>query len=118
MAATVHDRSDHSRRHLPTIALLVALLAGSAGAAGSFGNRGGGPGWRTIGHDSRNSRNQPFERAIGPATAGRLAVKWAATTAGGAPPTPAVVRGAVCFGDFGGIVLKIGPPPMQRICAH
>ncbi len=118
MAATVHDRSDHSRRHLPTIALLVALLAGSAGAAGSFGNGGGGPGWRTIGHDSRNSRNQPFERAIGPATAGRLAVKWVATTAGDVSATPAVVRGAVYFGDFGGMLWKLDADTGQVIWSH
>src|SRR5258705_3913079 len=118
MAATVHDRSDHSRRHLPTIALLVALLAGSAGAAGSFGNRGGGPGWRTIGHDSRNSRNQAFERGIGPATAGRLAVKWVATTAGDVSATPAVVRGAVYFGDFGGMLWKLDADTGQVIWSH
>src|SRR5258705_7538532 len=118
MAATVHDRSDHSRRHLPTIALLVALLAGSAGAAGSFGNGGGGPGWRTIGHDSRNSRNQPFERTIGPANAGRLAVKWVATTAGDVSATPAVVRGAVYFGDFGGMLWKLDADTGQVIWSH
>ena len=118
MAATVSDQSGHSRRHLPTIALLVALLAGSAGAAGRFGNGGGGPGWRMIGHDSRNSRNQPFERAIGPANASRLAVKWIATTAGDVSATPAVVRGAVYFGDFGGMLWKLDADTGQVIWSH
>src|SRR5258705_10969393 len=94
MAATVLDQSGHSRRHLPTIALLVAVLAGSAGAARTFANGGSGFGWRMIGHDSSNSRNQPFERTIGPANASRLAVKWIATTAGDVSATPAVAGGA------------------------
>src|SRR6266850_3585299 len=118
MAATVHDRSDHSRRHLPTIALLVALLAGSAGAAGTFANGSGGPGWRMIGHDSRNSRNQPFERTIAPANAGRLVVKWVATTAGDVSATPAVSKGAVYFGDFGGMLWKLDADTGAVIWSH
>ena len=107
MAATIHDPSGHSRRRLSTIAVLVVLIAGSAGAARSVEHGGGGPGWRTIGHDSRNTRNQPFERTIGPENASRLAVKWVATTAGDVSATPAVVRGAVYFGDFGGMLWKL-----------
>src|SRR6266850_4848158 len=118
MAATVHDRSDHSRRHLPTIALLVALLAGSAGAAGTFANSSSGPGWRMIGHDSRNSRNQPFERTIAPANAGRLAVNWVATKEGDVSATPAVARGAVYFGDFGGMLWKLDADTGQVIWSH
>jgi polyvinyl alcohol dehydrogenase (cytochrome) len=94
------------------------LLAGSAGAAGTFANGSSGPGWRMIGHDSRNSRNQPFERAIGPANASRLAVKWVATTAGDVSATPAVVRGAVYFGDFGGMLWKLDADTGQVIWSH
>src|SRR5258705_13282969 len=101
MAATVLDQSGHSRRHLPTIALLVALLAGSAGAARTFANGGSGFGWRMIGHDSSNSRNQPFERTIGPANASRLAGKWIAATAGDLPPPPAGARGGGFFARLG-----------------
>src|SRR2546423_6051582 len=118
MAATTHDPSGRSRWRLSTIALLVALIAASAGAAGSFGNRGGGSGWRMIGHDSRNSRNQPFERTIAPANASRLAVKWVATTAGDVSATPAVVRGAVYFGDFGGMLWKLDADTGQVIWSH
>ena len=118
MAAMVQGQSGHPRRRLSTIALLVALMAASAIAARSFADGGGGPGWRTIGHDSRNSRNQPFERTIGPANAGRLAVKWIATTAGDVSATPAVVRGAVYFGDFGGMLWKLDADTGDVIWSH
>src|SRR5205807_4461082 len=118
MAATVHHPSGHSRTHLPTIALLIALLAASAGAASTFAHGGGGAGWRMIGHDSTNSRNQPFERTIGPANANRLAVKWVAKTAGDVSATPAVVNGAVDFGDFGGVLWKLDAATGQVIWSH
>ncbi len=63
--------------------------------------------WPMIGHDARNTRHQPFERRIGPENASRLALKWAATTAGDVSATPAVVHGAVYFGDFGGMLWKL-----------
>ena len=66
-----------------------------------------GDDWRMIGHDSTNSRNQPFEHKIGPHNAGRLALKWSQTTAGDVSATPAVVNGAVYFGDFGGMLWKL-----------
>ncbi|PYR69379.1 MAG: hypothetical protein DMF88_06310 [Acidobacteria bacterium] len=118
MAATVHHPSGHSRTHLPTITLLIALLAASAGAASTFAHGGGGAGWRMIGHDSGNSRNQPFERTIGPSNASRLAVKWVATTAGDVSATPAVERGAVYFGDFGGMLWKLDADTGQVIWSH
>jgi len=60
-----------------------------------------------IGNDPENSRNQPFEHAIGPHTVNRLALKWVATTAGDVSATPAVAKGAVYFGDFGGMLWKL-----------
>ena len=65
------------------------------------------PEWLTIGHDPANTRNQPFERRIKPANVNRLALKWMATTTGDVSATPAVVNGAVYFGDFGGTVWKL-----------
>jgi polyvinyl alcohol dehydrogenase (cytochrome) len=67
----------------------------------------GSLGWRMIGHDPANTRNQPFEHKIKPSNAHRLSVKWVATTAGDVSATPAVVDGAVYFGDFGGMLWKL-----------
>jgi polyvinyl alcohol dehydrogenase (cytochrome) len=63
--------------------------------------------WPMIGHDSTNTRNQPFERTIGPANVQHLKAKWVAPTAGDVSATPAVVNGAVYFGDFGGMLWKL-----------
>src|SRR5258706_8811956 len=57
-------------------ALGVAVIALLVGAAEILATVGGGPGWGMIGNDATNSRNQPLERAIGPANVGRLAPKW------------------------------------------
>lgn len=88
------------------IALVLVLLAAFAGAARLLAS-GGGAGWRTIGRNAKNSRNQPFEHKIRPGNASRLALKWVATTAGDVSATPAVVDGAVYFGDFGGMLWKL-----------
>jgi len=80
--------------------------------------RGSRRDWPMIGHDARNTRHQPFERRIGPENAGRLARKWAATTAGDVSATPAVVHGAVYFGDFGGMLWKLDAETGQVIWSH
>src|SRR4029078_1898322 len=69
--------------------------------------RGREASWRMIGRDSKGSRNQPFEHRIGKNNVGRLAVKWTAPTTGDVSATPAVVDGAVYFGDFGGTLWKL-----------
>ena len=112
------DRSARSRAHLSTIALIVAFLAALAGAARIFATVGGGPDWGMIGNDAANSRNQPFEHTIGPSNASRLAVKWVATTAGDVSATPAVVDGAVYFGDFGGMLWKLDAETGRVIWSH
>ena len=71
-----------------------------------------------IGNDSTNSRNQPFERAIAPANVHRLMPKWVAPTAGDVSATPAVVNGAVYFGDFGGMLWKLDAETGQVIWSH
>jgi polyvinyl alcohol dehydrogenase (cytochrome) len=76
------------------------------------------PVWRMIGHDSTNTRNQPFERDISPANVHRLAPKWVATTAGDVSATPAVVNGAVYFGDFGGMEWKLDAETGKVIWSH
>jgi polyvinyl alcohol dehydrogenase (cytochrome) len=89
------------------LALIVGLLAAFAGAVRTFATTAGGPDWGMIGNDPTNSRNQPFEQTIGPANAHQLALKWVATVAGDVSATPAVVNGAVYFGDFGGMLWKL-----------
>src|SRR5437667_51132 len=101
------DQSDRFRPRLSRIALIVALLAALAGATHTFATVRGGPDWRMIGHDSTNTRSQPFEHTIGPANANHLAPKWVTTTTGDVSATPAVVDGAVYFGDFGGTLWKL-----------
>ena len=86
--------------------LVVAVLAVIAGAARAAADRDRAA-WRTIGRDPANSRNQPAERAISADNVHRLALKWAAATAGDVSATPAVVNGAVYFGDFGGMLWKL-----------
>ena len=86
--------------------LVVAVLAAIAGAAQTAADRDAAA-WRTIGQDPANGRDQPLERAIGVDNVHRLALKWMATTAGDVSATPAVVNGAVYFGDFGGMLSKL-----------
>jgi polyvinyl alcohol dehydrogenase (cytochrome) len=74
--------------------------------------------WPMIGHDSTNTRNQPFEHTIGPSNVGRLAPKWVATTAGDVSATPAVVDGGVYFGDFGGMEWKLDADTGKVIWSH
>jgi glucose dehydrogenase len=73
------------------------------------------PSWRMIGRNSKDSRNQPFEHRIGKENVGRLAVKWTAATTGDVSATPAVVDGAVYFGDFGGTLWKLDAETGQVI---
>src|SRR5207244_7031369 len=133
------DRSARSWPRLLCVGLIVALLAALAGVSRIFAQgdarehaqharaereqeghrqRGDRRDWRMIGHDARNTRHQPFERRIGPENASRLALKWAATTAGDVSATPAVVHGAVYFGDFGGMLWKLDAETGQVIWSH
>src|SRR5438128_7068957 len=99
-------------------ALPIAMLAGLAITSTTLATNGGGPDWGMQGNDSTNTRNQPFERAIGPANVSRLAPKWVATTAGDVSATPAVVNGAVYFGDFGGMEWKLDAETGDVIWSH
>jgi polyvinyl alcohol dehydrogenase (cytochrome) len=74
--------------------------------------------WRMIGRNSKNSRNQPFEHSIRKTNVGRLAVKWTASTTGDVSATPAVVHGAVYFGDFGGTLWKLDAETGHVIWSH
>lgn len=115
MTGRVHD--DRSRKSWSRL-LTIALLAVLAGAAQILATVGGGPDWGMIGNDSTNTRNQPLERDISPMTVHRLAPKWVATTAGDVSATPAVVNGAVYFGDFGGVLWKLDAETGRVIWSH
>jgi polyvinyl alcohol dehydrogenase (cytochrome) len=94
------------------------MLAALAAATQAFATNGGGPDWGMIGNDSANSRDNPFESQISTANVSQLTPKWVATTAGDVSGTPAVVRGAVYFGDFGGMEWKLDAETGQVIWSH
>ena len=96
----------------------VALLAAFAGAVRLLATNGGGPNWGMIGNDAANSRNQPLEHNISASNVNRLTVKWVATTLGDVSATPAVVDGAVYFGDFGGMLWKLDAETGRVIWSH
>ena len=111
------SRGHRARRAAGHVALaLAAFVAAAAGATGA--TAGPGHDWPTIGHDATNTRNQPFEHRIKPSNVGRLAPKWVATTTGDVSATPAVVHGAVYFGDFGGTVWKLDADTGAAIWSH
>ncbi len=100
------------------VVAVVALLAVFATAARTLATVVDWANWGMIGFDSKNSRNQPFERDIGPDNANRLALKWVASTAGDVSATPAVLDGAVYFGDFGGMLWKLDAETGDVIWSH
>jgi polyvinyl alcohol dehydrogenase (cytochrome) len=100
------------------VAFIIILTVVVAGAARTWAEFDGGPDWRMIGHDALDTRNQPFERKIGPENVGRLTIKWVATTTGDVSATPAVVDDAVYFGDFGGTLWKLNADSGEVIWSH
>jgi len=112
------QESARPRLRLSWVAPIVALIVAFAGAVRTRATVGGGPNWGMIGNDSTNSRNQPFEHSIGPANVSRLALKWVTTITGDVSATPAVVDGAVYFGDFGGTLWKLDSTTGQIIWSH
>src|SRR5438034_9223860 len=113
-----HRGVGRSRARLSRIALQVIPLAALVGAARIFATVGGGPDWGMIGNDSTNTRNQPVENPLGVANANRHMPEWVAQTAGDVSATPAVVNGAVYFGDFGGMLWKLDAATGQVIWSH
>jgi polyvinyl alcohol dehydrogenase (cytochrome) len=136
-------RSSRTRPHLWSIVLVVSLFAALATVSRTFAHDGGRepagnegdererakndrdkddrttqPGWPTIGHDPANTRNQPLERRISRKNVHRLSPKWVANTTGDVSGTPAVVNGAVYFGDFGGTLWKLDAATGAVIWSH
>jgi polyvinyl alcohol dehydrogenase (cytochrome) len=102
-----------SRRIALAATSVAALAVVSHALAGD-----GGSGWRMIGRDPAGTRTQPFERTLSPANVSRLAPKWVATTAGDVSATPAVVKGAVYFPDWGGMLWKLDADTGEVIWSH
>ena len=101
-----------------SVFVLAAAFATFAVTARPLANGDSEHDWPTIGHDPANTRSQPFEHRIRPENVDRLALKWMATTTGDVSGTPAVVDGAVYFGDFGGTLWKLDARTGQVIWSH
>jgi outer membrane protein assembly factor BamB len=114
MATTKRSSTRSASRR---VALAIATLAALGGATQVLASSSGHD-WPTIGHDPANTRNQPFEHKIKPSNVNRLAPKWVATTTGDVSATPAVVKGAVYFGDFGGTLWKLDADTGATIWSH
>jgi len=97
---------------------LVAVSAAFAVTARPLANDDSEHDWPMIGHDPANTRNQSFEHRIRPENAERLRPRWVATTIGDVSATPAVVDGAVYFGDFGGTLWKLDARTGDVIWSH
>lgn len=65
------------------------------------------PQWAMGGHDISNTRSNPTETILSPATVGGLRQDWTYTTRGPVSATPAVVDGAVYIPDWGGWFHKV-----------
>jgi polyvinyl alcohol dehydrogenase (cytochrome) len=105
-----------ARRVAVAIAALAALAVVSQALAGDGPKLGRD--WPTIGRVPTNTRDQPFEHEIKAKNVSRLAPKWIATTTGDVSATPAVVDGAVYFGDFGGTLWKLDAETGATIWSH
>src|SRR5215831_1524793 len=71
--------------------------------------------WTLSGHDINNSRSQPLETRISPATANQLAVKWSFTTGGDVSATPTVADNTVYLPDWGGNLYALRADTGQQI---
>jgi polyvinyl alcohol dehydrogenase (cytochrome) len=118
MFRRIHHKRPSSRWPRLRGAALATAVAGLAVTSQTLATNGGGPDWGMQGNDSVNSRHQPFERDISPANVSHLAPKWVATTEGDVSATPAVVGGAVYFGDFGGMLWKLDAETGHVIWSH
>ncbi len=112
-----HGGQFGGRSQLRRVALALTLLAVLVGASQTLA-ADGGANWPMIGNDPTNSRTQHLESAIGTSNVSALAPKWVATTAGDVSATPAVVNGAVYFGDFGGMLWKLDAGTGAVVWSH
>ena len=93
------------RRGQPILALAAVGL--SAGVFALAQTAAPAAGWSMGGRDLHNTRHQPNETALTPATVGKLVPAWTFTTAGDVSATPAVEGNAVYLPDWGGNLYRI-----------
>lgn len=87
------------------LAVLTVLAAGVA--QGAPAAAGAGSDWSMGGYDRANTRWNPTEQVLTPATVSGLDTAWSLATPGDVSATPAVVDGAVYFPDWGGGFSKV-----------
>ncbi len=74
--------------------------------------------WLIMGHDLSDSRSQPAETDIGPATVRSLATKWSFTTGGDVSATPTVSDNEVYFPDWAGNLYAVHAENGNMIWVH
>jgi len=95
------------------LALCVGIMGGAqaappAGAASDLAGLLSLPwDWPSAGRDLSNTRSQPFEFLLSPATVGSLQKKWALPVAGDVTANPAVDGDSLYFGDSAGYLYKV-----------
>ena len=75
----------------------LAITGAESQEARAWPDDGPLAGWSMGGHDIGNSRSNPFEHRLCPASAASLTLKWTATTAGDVSATPAVMIGDTVY---------------------
>ena len=89
-----------SKSRLSCMALSAMVAAGCVAGATAAD-------WSSAGKDLKNSRYQADEKAISPATAGALQLKWAVNTDGDVTANPAVDGNYIYFPDSAGSLYKV-----------
>lgn len=89
------------------LALVVTAVVAVGAVQGAPTAAQPGADWPMGGHDHANTRWNPAERILTPATVPGMTTRWTAPTPGDVSATPAVVAGAVYFPDWGGGFSKV-----------
>jgi polyvinyl alcohol dehydrogenase (cytochrome) len=74
--------------------------------------------WTLAGSDLANSRNQPGEQTISPATVSQLATKWVLTTGKDVSATPIVADGVVYVPDWAGNLYAVQEASGNLVWSH
>src|SRR5689334_19671222 len=80
----------------------LVLATGALVAAPPAASGAPVPSWPSAGHDLANTRSNPAETAISPATVAGLTTKWSVGFSTYLAATPAVADGLVFLADHGG----------------
>ncbi|MGH7856782.1 MAG: PQQ-binding-like beta-propeller repeat protein, partial [Candidatus Binatia bacterium] len=102
--AVRHGRAGLSRRRFLQFS---ALLAAGVFCRRASGDPGGLDAWTSHGYDLRQTRHNPREARIGPATVADLALAWEFEAGSGITSTPAIVGDRVVFGSWDGNVYAL-----------